>query len=210
MVQGRARSQLDDKEAVALEPFERGLEFAAKRHKGHLRKGTGTPYIAHLLQVSGIVLEYGGNEVQAVAALLHDVVEDQKATVGEVREEFGSEVAAIVEGCSDTDQAEKEEWWQRKRTYVEDIARKGPEVRLVSAADKLHNARAILKDYRTDGDAVFERFKGKKAGTIWYYRALIDAFRATNTDEALIDELNRTVAEIERLAFPDHMSAPPR
>lgn len=200
----------DNGETFLVEPFERGLEFAAKRHKGHLRKGTSIPYIAHLLQVAGIVMEYGGNEVQAVAALLHDVVEDQKATLVEVREDFGPEIATIVEGCSDTDQAEKEEWWQRKRTYIEAIAKKGPEVRLVSAADKLHNARAILKDYRTDGDAVFQRFKGKKAGTIWYYRALIDAFRATNTEEALIDELNRTLTEIERLAYPDHMSTPPR
>lgn len=202
--------QVDAGEEIALEPFERGLEFAAKRHKGHLCKGTTIPYIAYLLQVSGIVMEYGGNEVQAVAALLDDVVEDQKAILEEVQEQFGPDLAAIVDGCSDTDQAEKEEWWQRKRAYIEEIARKGTEVRLVSAADKLHNARAILKDYRTAGDAAFERFKGKKAGTIWYYRALIDAFRATNTDEALIDELNCTVTEIERLAYPDHMSARPR
>jgi (p)ppGpp synthase/HD superfamily hydrolase len=193
-----------------VDRFERRLEFAARKHKGHVRKGSDIPYIAHLLQVAGIVLEYGGDEDQAIAALLHDVVEDGQATEDEVRAEFGDAVADMVRGCSDTDKAEKEEWWERKRKYIDRIRDEPAGIRLVSAADKLHNAWSILKDYRTDGDVLFERFKGKKAGTLWYYRALIDAFRISNTDDALVDELNRTVTEIEHLAYPDHMPLPPR
>jgi len=167
-----------NQETFLVDRFERGLEFAASRHKGHVRKGSDIPYISHLLQVAGIVLEYGGDEDQAIAALLHDVVEDQKATLDEVRNEFGDAVATIVWGCSDTDKAEKEEWWARKRAYVDRIKHEPAAIRLVAAADKLHNARSILKDYRTDGDALFDRFKGKKADTIWYFRALVDALLA--------------------------------
>ncbi|GAC1334316.1 MAG: HD domain-containing protein [Chloroflexota bacterium] len=197
-------------ENVDVNRFERGLDFAARKHRGHLRKGSTIPYIAHLLQVAGIVLEYGGDEDQAIAALLHDAIEDGKATTDEVRDAFGDAVTRIVLGCSDTVKADKEEWWSRKRAYIERIRHEDDEIRLVSAADKLHNARSILRDYRVLGDGIFERFKGKKAGTLWYYRALIDAFRAGWTETALVDELNRTVSELERLAYPDFMATPPR
>lgn len=100
--------------------FHRALAFASSRHRGHLRKGTGVPYLAHLLGVTSIVLEHGGTKTEAIGALLHDTVEDGKATLDEVREEFGDDVADIVDGLSDTDQPQnKPPWWPRKQKYVE-------------------------------------------------------------------------------------------
>src|SRR5947209_362676 len=141
------------------ETFEEALTFAARRHAQQIRKGSDIPYISHLLQVAGLVLEYGGNETQAVAALLHDAVEDRAAKIEEIGELFGAEVAAVVEGCSDTarTEGEKEPWLERKRAYIDRIGQEPETARLVSAADKLHNARAILQDCRIHGDALFDR-----------------------------------------------------
>ena len=183
--------------------FDRALAFASSRHRRHLRKGTGVPYLAHLLGVTSIVLEHGGTETEAIGALLHDTVEDGKATLAEVREEFGDEVADIVDGLSDTDQPDnKPDWWTRKRAHVKHLPHASASVRLVSAADKLHNARAIVRDQREIGDVVFDRFTADKAATLWYYRALISAFRASDTAPTLVDELNRVVTELEHLAYP--------
>lgn len=177
------------------ERFIHALRFAAERHADHLRKGTDIPYIAHLLGVASIALEYGANENEAIAALLHDAVEDQKATLPEIRERFGDAVADIVAGCSDTDVVPKPDWRARKAAYVAHIPTASPSVRLVSAADKLHNARAILRDYRTVGEELWGRFKGGRDGTLWYYRALVDAFRAVGSP--LADELDHVVSELE-------------
>jgi len=183
--------------------FDRALAFASNRHRRHLRKGTAVPYLAHLLGVTSIVLEHGGTEREAIGALLHDTLEDGKATIVEVREQFGDEVADIVAGLSDTDQADnKPDWWTRKRAYVKHLPHASASVRLISAADKLHNARAIVKDQREIGDVVFDRFTADKAATLWYYRALISAFRASGTAPRLVDELNRVVTELEHLAYP--------
>ncbi len=175
--------------------FDDALEFAAVRHSDQLRKGTKIPYIAHLLGVTSIALEHGANEDEAIAALLHDAVEDQKATLQEIRARFGNAVAGIVAGCSDTDVIPKPPWRERKEAYIAHIATASPSVQLVSAADKLHNASAILRDYRDVGEALWERFNGGRDGTLWYYRALADAFRTAGAP--LAEELDRVVSELE-------------
>jgi GTP pyrophosphokinase len=180
--------------------FEEALVFATRLHREQVRKGTTIPYISHLLGVASIVLEHGGNEDEAIAALLHDAIEDQggASTREEIRRRFGHTVVAIVDGCTDADVIPKPPWRMRKEAYIAHIAHATPSVRLVSAADKLHNARAILTDYRILGNALWRRFHGGKEGTLWYYRALVNAFRATGTT-SLIEELDRVVSEIERL-----------
>ena len=182
--------------------FEEALVFATRLHAGQRRKGTSVPYIAHLLAVAGIVLDYGGTESEVLAALLHDAVEDQGGppTREEIRRRFGAAVVAIVDGCSDTDEVPKPPWQGRKEAYLARLGQETASVRLVSAADKLHNARDVLAAYRALGEAVWGRFTGGREGTLWYYRALVDAYRATDTVPALVDELDRVVTKIERLA----------
>ena len=180
--------------------FEEALVFATQLHREQTRKGTTIPYIAHLLGVTSIVLEHGGNEDEAIAALLHDAIEDQggASTREEIRRRFGETVVAIVNGCTDAEVIPKPPWRARKEAYIAHMAHASPSVRLVSAADKLHNARAILADYRVLGDALWMRFNGGKAGTLWYYRSLVSAFRARGTT-ALVEELDRVVSEVEHL-----------
>jgi len=181
--------------------FEEALRYAAHLHRDQVRKGSSIPYVSHLLGVAAIVLEHGGNEDEAIAALLHDAVEDQGGapTLQAIRERFGDAVAAIVAGCTDTDVVPKPPWRPRKEAYVAHVASASPSVRLVSAADKLHNARTILADYRRHGDTVWDRFSGRKKGSLWYYRALVEAFRSHGVTP-LVEELERVVSEIERLA----------
>ena len=181
--------------------FDDALVLAAKLHRDQVRKGTGIPYVSHLLGVAAIVLEHGGNEDEAIAALLHDAVEDQGGapTLQEIRARFGDVVAAIVDGCTDTDVVPKPAWRPRKEAYIAHMASASRSVRLVSAADKLHNARSILADYRRFGDAVWARFSGRKEGTLWYYRALVEALRA-HGETPLLEELERVVSEIETRA----------
>jgi (p)ppGpp synthase/HD superfamily hydrolase len=186
---------------VALGPrFEEALTYAARLHREQVRKGSGVPYLSHLLGVAGIALEHGASEDEAIAALLHDAVEDQGGapTLAEIRRRFGDTVADIVAGCSDTDVVPKPPWRPRKEAYVAHLASASPSARLVSAADKLHNARSILTDYRRLGEGVWTRFAGGKEGTLWYYRAVVQAFRAYDPTP-LVDELERTVEEMERL-----------
>jgi len=159
--------------------------------------------MGHLLGVAAIVIQHGGGEDEVIAALLHDAVEDQGGLprLDEIREKFGDRVARIVDGCTDSYEVsgEKREWGERKRAYIDKVANEPEDVRLVSAADKLANAREILSDYRTEGEAVFQRFSGRKQGTLWYYRALVTVFRKAGSN-ALIDELDRVVSELERLS----------
>lgn len=181
--------------------FEEALLYTAHLHRQQARKGAPVPYVLHLLAVAAIVGEHGGSEDEVIAALLHDAIEDQggASTREAIRARFGDTVAAIVEGCTDTDQMPKPSWQQRKAAYIDHLATATPSVRLVSAADKLHNARSILADVRQHGDAIWERFKGSKDGTLWYYDALIAALRAAGTNP-IVEELDRVVTEIERLA----------
>lgn len=181
--------------------FNEAFLFAAEKHASQTRKKTDVPYISHLMSVAGLVLEAGGGEDEAVAALLHDVVEDcgGHPVLEEVRRRFGVRVANIVEGCTDAYTIPKPPWKQRKLDYLDVLRRSGDDVRLVSAADKLHNVRTILSDYRREGDSVWERFSGRRDGTLWYYRAVLDVLRQGKTNP-LVDELERVVAELETLA----------
>ncbi len=183
------------------ERFDDALVFACRLHRQQARKGSGVPYISHLLAVAALVIEAGGDEDEAVAALLHDAVEDQGGppTLREIGERFGARVAAIVAGCSDADGPPKPPWKQRKLDYIARLAGAAPSVLLVSSADKLHNARSILADYRRIGEGVWERFSGRREGTLWYYRAVTDAIRDAG-GTPLSAELERTVAALERIA----------
>lgn len=183
--------------------FEEALVFAAQKHNGQTRKKTDIPYIAHLLSVAALVLEAGGDEDLGIAALLHDVVEDCGGApmLEEVRRRFGARVAHVVAGCTDTDQSPKPPWRARKEQYLRHLQLADEDVRLVSAADKLHNLRSIAADYRRSGEPVFERFAGKREGTLWYYRALVDEFRRGERNR-LVEDLERTLREFEQLLPP--------
>lgn len=183
------------------ERFEEALVYAARAHRDQERKGTGVPYVTHLLAVAAIVGENGGSEDEVVAALLHDAPEDQggEARLEDIRARFGDGVAEIVAGCTDTHEDPKPPWRARKEAYIEHVRYAPAPVRLVSAADKLHNARAILADLRVLGDRLWERFTGGKEGTLWYYRALVHAYRGAGADP-VVEELGRVVGEIEDLA----------
>jgi (p)ppGpp synthase/HD superfamily hydrolase len=183
------------------EKFEAALVYAARLHRDQTRKGSGIPYVNHLLAVAAIVGENGGTEEEVIAALLHDAPEDHggRARLEEIRERFGDDVAVIVAGCTDTYEDPKPAWQPRKEAYVAHVRTAPASVRLVSAADKLHNARAILADLRVSGDKLWDRFTGGKEGTLWYYRALVDAYTIAETN-AVVDELGEVVRKIESLA----------
>ena len=187
------------KPAVKLGPrFLGAFLFAAEKHAGQTRKASTIPYIAHLMGVASLVLEFGGDEDMAIAALLHDVVEDcgGKPMLKEVRRRFGSRVAKIVEGCTDSDTDPKPPWRERKETYIRHLKTADAETRLVSAADKLNNVRSILSDHREVGESVWSRFQGGRDGTLWYYRALLDEFLRGKPNR-LIRELELAIRELE-------------
>lgn len=184
--------------------FEDALQYAAQIHATQKRKGTEIPYVAHLLGVASIALEYGATEDEAIGALLHDAAEDAggRARLDDVRQRFGPAVGLIVEGCTDTFETPKPDWKTRKEKYLAHLPEAPRSVLLVSACDKLHNARAILRDYRIRGEQLWPRFTGGKAGTLGYYRSLVNAYRkaADHSIRELVDELDRVVTEIETLA----------
>jgi len=181
--------------------FERAFLFAKEKHAGQTRKASGVPYLAHLMGVASLALEYGGDEDVAIAALLHDVVEDcgGRAMLKEVKRRFGSRVAKMVEGCTDSDTVPKRPWRERKDTYLQHLKSADEETRLVSAADKLNNLRSILSDYREVGEVVWERFKGGREGTLWYYRALLEEFQRGKPNR-LIRDFELLVLELEAKA----------
>lgn len=182
--------------------FEQALQYATLIHAGQYRKQTSIPYISHLLAVAGIALEYGATEEEAIGALLHDAGEDAggEGRIEDIRLRFGPAVAAIVAGCTDTTATPKPPWRKRKEDYIAHIPRAPASVRLVSAADKLHNARSILRDFRREGEKLWARFNGGRE-SLWYYRALVTAFQQAGSNE-LVEELDRVVSEIERLCKP--------
>src|SRR6266849_3801012 len=179
--------------------LQRAFRYAAEKHAGQTRKQTAVPYLSHLMAVASLVLEAGGDEDMAIAALLHDVVEDcgGMPRLREIRRQFGPRVAKIVEGCTDSFGEPKREWMERKRDYLGQVKHADAETRLVSASDKLHNVRTILADYRQHGEAIWRRFSGKREGTLWYYRALSDEYLRRNPNR-IARELARAVAELER------------
>jgi GTP pyrophosphokinase len=197
----------DDLAHPLSERFNDALVYAATLHRTQSRKGTPIPYVAHLLSVAALVIEHGGNEDQAIAALLHDAIEDQGIETGdEIRRRYGDAVYTIVHGCSDSELpkgARKPPWRARKDAYVHHVMSASASEKLVSAADKLHNVRSILSDYRDIGENVWARFSGGKEGTLWYYRTLVGVLGSGDTNSGvvrLVAELDRTVSELERLA----------
>ena len=183
--------------------FDRAVEFARKAHKKQPRKGTEIPYFSHLLGVTSLVLEIGGSEDHAIAAMLHDVVEDcgGRPMLELVREEFGDDVARIVWANSDTDAKPKPPWRARKQAYLDSLPLKARDELLISLADKLHNARATLLDHRQLGDQIWPRFKEGRESQLWYYDELVKGFDA-RADElgpqcaAKLDDFRRTIAEL--------------
>jgi (p)ppGpp synthase/HD superfamily hydrolase len=188
--------------AVKLGPrFLRAFEFAAEKHKSQTRKASTIPYIAHLMGVASLVLEFGGDEDLAIAALLHDVVEDcgGEPMLNEVRRRFGARVAKVVDGCTDAYETPKPPWRGRKENYIRHLKNADAGTRLVSAADKLNNVRSILADYREVGEAIWGRFSGGRECTLWYYCTLLDEFQRTKSNR-LIRELDLAVQELEGMA----------
>jgi len=186
---------------IYSERFTKAFAYAARLHARQTRKGTNKPYIGHLMSVASIVIAYSGDEEMAIAALLHDVVEDAggEKRLREIRNKFGKRVARIVDGCTDTYEDPKPPWLQRKKDYIARVAGEAEDTRKVSAADKLSNVRDILEDVRAGGVKAFERFTGKKEGTLWYYRTLVQVFREAGTNP-LVEELDRVVTELEKAA----------
>jgi len=184
--------------------FEAALVYAHQVHQGQVRKGTGIPYVAHILGVAAIALEYGATEDQAIGALLHDAAEDGggEATLAEIRAKFGDEVADIVLGCSDSlveNPEEKAPWRERKESYIRHLESASNSVCLVSTADKMHNVRAITRDYRHHGEDIWERFQGKRDGTLWYYEEVADAL-ARRYRQAITRDLVEEVGTLLKLA----------
>jgi (p)ppGpp synthase/HD superfamily hydrolase len=184
------------------------LSMAVDRHRSQVRKGTTIPYVTHLLAVTALVGESGGSEEEMIAALLHDAVEDGggRPLLDEIRRVFGSSVADIVEGCSEHfGSGEKAPWLERKQSYLTRLAEAPLTVLRVTCADKLHNALSIARDLKAQGPSMFERFKGDREGTLWYYRSLARLYGALVQDEpnldsgfrAVIRELRETVASLE-------------
>lgn len=171
--------------------------YATRLHAHQTRKIGGTPYIAHLLSVAALVLEAGGSEDEAIAALLHDAVEDQGGipTRNEIRQRFGDTVVAIVDGCTEFDTLPKPPWQERKTQYLENLRHASPAVRRVSLADKLHNARSLLAEWRQRGDTIWANFSSGKQGTLWFYRSLVQVYRETGSD-FMTEELSRVVLEL--------------
>jgi (p)ppGpp synthase/HD superfamily hydrolase len=191
-----------DKHGVKLGPrFLRAFMFAAEKHAGQTRKASTIPYIAHLMGVASLVLEFGGDEDLAISALLHDVVEDCGGLpmLKEVRRRFGSRVAKIVDGCTDSVTDPKPPWRERKEAYIRHLKSADAETRLVSAADKLNNVRSILSDYRDVGESIWARFNGGRDGTLWYYRALLQEFLRRKPNR-LNGELELAIRELEAAA----------
>lgn len=181
--------------------FSQALAYAVDLHATQVRKGSDVPYAAHLLAMAAIALENGADEDEAIAALLHDAVEDQGGAAAreEIRRRFGSRVAEIVDGCTDAEVIPKPPWRPRKENYLERLKQAGASVRLVCAADKLHNVRSLLQDCRLHGESHWQRFSGGRDGTLWYYRQAVDTLVAAGSTP-LVDELVRAVAELERMA----------
>jgi GTP pyrophosphokinase len=157
--------------------FVSAMVYAHQVHRNQRRKGTGIPYIAHILGVTAIAMEYGADEDESVAALLHDAAEDGggEATLAEIRAQFGDRVGDIVLGCSDSlveDPEDKLPWQERKENYLAHLESASQSVCLVSAADKLHNVRSIIRDYQEHGDEIWDRFQGRRDGTLWYYETV--------------------------------------
>ncbi len=180
--------------------FEQALIYATRLHSNQVRKGSNVPYISHLLGVTALVLEDGGSEEEAIAALLHDAIEDRGGDKirQEIKAKFGELVAEIVEDCTESDTDPKPAWKERKLATIKKLREVSPQAKRVILADKLHNARSILGDWYRIGDAIWERFKTGKAGTLWYFRSIVEVDRELGSSY-LGEELTRVIAALEKI-----------
>ncbi|MGO9696096.1 MAG: HD domain-containing protein [Mycobacterium sp.] len=180
--------------------FVQALVYAAEKHGEQKRKASEVPYVGHLLSVAGLVIEADGTETQAIAALLHDAAEDQggRPTLAEIGQKFGADVASIVEECSDTLDTPKPPWRERKERYIGHLPEVSDDAILVSLADKLDNARSTLRDFRAEGNNVWQRFNAKDPQDhLWYYRSLLRVF-SQRTDSWMVGELRDVIDALEQ------------
>jgi hypothetical protein len=181
--------------------FTDAATWACELHARQTRKGTATPYVAHLFGVVSLALEHGADEDEAIAALLHDAPEDQggEETLREVERRFGGSVAAIVAACSDTLEEPKPPWRERKERHVRHLRAAHASARLVTACDKLHNLRALVRDYRAEGEALWRRFRTRSGpDVVWYHRAVLEVLRE-GAEERLVPLLADVAAELAAL-----------
>ncbi|MFK7927478.1 MAG: HD domain-containing protein [Myxococcota bacterium] len=183
--------------------FDEAVALAVSSFRHIYRKGSGAPYVTHLLAVTAIVGENGGDEDQMCAAILHDYMEDvPDANEATLRAQFGDRVVDIVIALSDTLEQPKPPWQARKEAYLATLATKSADVKLVSAADKLHNCSCTVQNLRAKGLSTFDLFNGKREGTLWYYRQIVEKL-STGWSHPLLDRLSAEVdamhAETERL-----------
>lgn len=195
---------MNARESVATPRFLDALSYAVELHGADVRKGTTIPYVAHLLSVCSLVLVDGGSEDEAVAALLHDALEDHPEVASRevLSRRFGRDVLAIVEACTDTpvdyEGGPKPPWRERKTAYLEHIRVASPSAKRVSLADKLDNARSMLADYRQIGDELWSRFNAGREDQLWFFRSLVAALRAAGEAGFLVEELDDAVTQLER------------
>jgi GTP pyrophosphokinase len=178
--------------------FDDALAYAAEAFRHTTRKATGIPYITHLLAVTALVGEHGGSEEQMIAALLHDVLEDvEGSTKADLAKRFGTNVAEMVEALSDATERPKPAWKERKTRYLARLEREDAQVKLVSAADKLHNLRSTLRDLDREGASLWARFNAGREEQIWYYRSAVQAL-AKDWDHPLVEELRMATESLEK------------
>jgi (p)ppGpp synthase/HD superfamily hydrolase len=194
-----------DAAAALTSRFDRAMVYAHEAHREQIRKGTAIPYISHLLAVAALVLEDGGDEDEAIAALLHDAVEDQggSSRLEDIRGKFGARVAEIVESCSDSIDKPKRPWRERKELYLKHLRHANNSALRVSAADKLHNLRCILADWKRIGDSLWKRFSAEKDAQLWYYSELVAIFEARGQSGFIIDELGLCVKLLQQIVKAD-------
>lgn len=186
--------------ACYSERVDAALGFVAAAFRHRARKGSNVPYLSHLLAVAALVAEHGGDEDQIVAALLHDYLEDiPGSSEGEVEQLFGARVARLVVALSDALEHPKPPWQERKQRYLDKLAHEPAELKLISAADKLHNARSLIRDHAQVGDALWQRFSASREQTLWYYRSVAQAL-GRNWSHPLLSELERCVDELLAVA----------
>lgn len=178
--------------------FEAALVYATRLHAYQVRKGSNVPYLSHLMSVAALVLEDGGDEDEAIAALLHDAIEDQGGdkTRADIRQRFGERVVRIVDGCTEDETLPSRPWKERKLNYLEKLRLAPPEVRRISLADKLHNLRSIAADWERVGESVWLRFKGGKEGTLWFYRSCLEVYQQQGANCFTL-ELARLISRLE-------------
>lgn len=185
-------------QAQLTERFETALVLAHRLHRNQVRKAGGVPYIAHLLSVAALVLEDGGSEDEAIAALLHDAIEDQggQATREEIGRQLGDRVVDIVDGCTASDTVPKPPWKERKLRYLETLQTAPAEVVRVSLADKLHNARSLLSEFRREGAAAWCHFNASPTEIVWFYEALLKVYQNTSSSR-MVEDLQQAVVQLK-------------